>query len=139
MRASDKVVPKSLARWNIVKKKNYCSDLRRKNTMLRSDLRPDKVVLKRKRSASAFQIFNPIQNPFTTLRERSRQKNFQNFFFQNRNFSKSKNFPKIIEILKKHRISSKSSDFLDFQIFSFFLILQWFFNDFSKKTKFRKK
>ena len=42
--------------------------------MLRSDLRPDKVVLKRKRSASAFQIFNPIQNSFTTLRERSRQK-----------------------------------------------------------------
>ena len=67
-------------------------------------------VLKRERRSSAFQIFNPIRNPFTQLRERSHQKNQQLFFSQ-------KN-PKIQKIKKNENFR--------FSIFSIFRVLDFF-------------
>ena len=69
-------------------------------------MRPDKVVLKRKRSASAFQIFNPIQNPFTPLRERSHKK--KSFFFQIEKFRDENIFKKILKEIENLEKKSKT-------------------------------
>ena len=104
----DKVVRKSMDYGRYCKKKTHLTKVRSILPATRSDLRPGKVVLNRKRDSSPLQNFFPIQKILICEGARSLLVKAPELFFSGREKIEKNSSQKSIEKSMKNRKKSKN-------------------------------